>query len=328
MIVDELRASFDSAVAELTATGEISVDGKLHSVPQAPQKPRPQTQTPTSKPTSEPSFSSSPLDEPVQFDPALHASWEGLTPAQNLAMTALLGGDTVSRASRYVGVHRNTVSRWKNQHPRFREVYDQMRQEMHEATIQQLHGVSLNAAACVADNILAGDPKASFQLLRGLGYLSTNARAPRSSADVSPIHPESPPQENQPPVSRDAIGVCLAWRMKRLWSLLLSLLVWLVMSVKRATNIVKRRVNLQAGLNSRQYKWLAILHHSAPSCTAPWQRVASTARNLFLAPQRSKRWRVEGGGNALARTTHHSPLTKNFQSRQIRNPKPEGLAWP
>ncbi len=273
MMIHELRASLNDAVAELEAAGKITADGELKNVPGAvPSKlvsPPPQAPAPL------------PVDEPVQFDPTVHASWDGLTPAQNLAMTALLGGDSVSRASRYVGVHRNTISRWKNHHPRFREIYDQMRLEMHEATLQQLRAASLDAAACVADQVvLEKNLQASLQLLRGLGYLNPRTAGCLSGVErMQPAPPAESPPSSQPPASRPTAGRSSGWRLERLWSLLLGLIVGLTIRgihlFNRGRTILEREgVSPVAARrsSSRSTSWrerFAMLHYVAPFRTMP-----------------------------------------------------------
>jgi len=63
---------------------------------------------------------------PADLD-ALRAALVELKPAQAIAAEALATGSTHAEAAEFAGVNRETVTRWANNHPAFREALDRYR---------------------------------------------------------------------------------------------------------------------------------------------------------------------------------------------------------
>jgi hypothetical protein len=99
--------------------------------------------------------------------------FEGLSPAQQKAVTALLGGRTVTAAAKAANVDRTTIYRWLRDpyDPAFRNALDQGRQELQAALKTRLLGLANNATDCLEGAMKAGDSKAALALLKGLGLL-------------------------------------------------------------------------------------------------------------------------------------------------------------
>lgn len=70
---------------------------------------------------------------------------EGFTPAQLLAMGALLSGKTVTAAARAAGVSRASVHNWLADDPRFLAFYNEARREMSDAIQQSVRLLSATA---------------------------------------------------------------------------------------------------------------------------------------------------------------------------------------
>jgi hypothetical protein len=98
---------------------------------------------------------------------------DGLSPAQEQVLMALLAGRTVTDAAKAGNVDRTTVYRWLRRPDlyTFRSVLDRKRLELRQAMSARLLALLPKAADCLEAELNAGDSKAALSLLKGLGYL-------------------------------------------------------------------------------------------------------------------------------------------------------------
>jgi hypothetical protein len=80
---------------------------------------------------------------------ALRAAPVELRPAQAIAAEALATGWTHAEAAELAGVNRETVTRWANHHPGFRETLDRYRHAMAEASTDAACRIRSKALATV-----------------------------------------------------------------------------------------------------------------------------------------------------------------------------------
>lgn len=109
-----------------------------------------------------------PQDATVETD-------EGLSPVQERALDALLGGKTVTEAAREVEVDRSTVHRWRN-HPIFLAALNRRRAESREAADVTLDRIRAKALEGVERALDGDDPRTALAVLRGLGMLPGSRR--------------------------------------------------------------------------------------------------------------------------------------------------------
>jgi hypothetical protein len=88
-----------------------------------------------------------------------------LTARQRTVINLLLMGRTVSGAAAAVGVHRNTVHRWKTEHPAFAAELRRRQQEVWEATSHRIRCLMLRAVR-VAERALEHPEHAAKTALR------------------------------------------------------------------------------------------------------------------------------------------------------------------
>ena len=98
---------------------------------------------------------------------------DGLSPAQQKALLALLEGQTVTAAAQAAGVDRTTVHRWlrHSKHRAFRAALEEGRRELRRAMSARLLALLPKAADCLDAALAEGDSKAALALLKGLGFL-------------------------------------------------------------------------------------------------------------------------------------------------------------
>ncbi len=95
-----------------------------------------------------------------------------MTPAQALALEALLAGRTVTDAAAAAGVARQTVHRWLADDLGFGATFNARRHELRDAAQARLLGMAGRAADAVEKAITAGNLRASLALLKALGLLA------------------------------------------------------------------------------------------------------------------------------------------------------------
>jgi len=111
---------------------------------------------------------------------------QDLTPAQTVALSALLEGASISEAARRAKVTRQTVSAWRNHGPDFMRALAEGRAELRERLLDALTCGALRAVVTLTD-ALAGEAqiKAASELLRGVVAVSrVGAAGPTGPAPV------------------------------------------------------------------------------------------------------------------------------------------------
>jgi hypothetical protein len=110
---------------------------------------------------------------------------ENLTPAQELAVGALLAGKTVTDAAGVAGVDRATVHRWLRESFAVQAAVNAGRRELRRAAYRRLEGLAEKAVDCVAKAIDRGDIKAALAVLKGLRVLSPVPIGSEDAAELS-----------------------------------------------------------------------------------------------------------------------------------------------
>lgn len=111
------------------------------------------------------------------------SKWE-LTPQQAAAVDLLAAGRTVSETAQAVGVVRQTVSEWLNQHHGFRAELNRRRQELWDGVTDRLRALLPKALDVVAgaldgENALA----AALHVLKGCGAYGLRAPSGPTTAE-------------------------------------------------------------------------------------------------------------------------------------------------
>ena len=110
-----------------------------------------------------------------------------LTPAQASAVLLLVAGRTDAEAAAELGVHRTTVSQWKNHHPEFIAELNRTRDSVHAELSDRLRVLASAALRAIGDALESDDPAArtaaAFELLKRVP-LSIAARGPRHADEV------------------------------------------------------------------------------------------------------------------------------------------------
>ena len=84
------------------------------------------------------------------------------TPAQELAIDVLVTGGTTTEAAKAAGVTRQTVSKWRSQHPGFRAELNTRRRELNQERADRIRDLDAQALATVAEAIDNGDTNAAL----------------------------------------------------------------------------------------------------------------------------------------------------------------------
>ena len=99
---------------------------------------------------------------------------EDLTPAQHLALEALLAGRTVTDAAAAAQVDRTTLHRWLKDDMAFQAAFNRGKRELRDAAHVRLMQVAAKAVDCVEQAVESRDAKTALAVLRGLGLLDGN----------------------------------------------------------------------------------------------------------------------------------------------------------
>jgi hypothetical protein len=110
-----------------------------------------------------------------------------LTPAQLLALEALLAGRTVTDAAVAASVARQTVHRWLADDVAFAAELNARRLELRDAAQGRLFTMAQRAAEAVEKAITAGDLRVSLTLLEKLGLLAPPQIGPGDAAALAKI---------------------------------------------------------------------------------------------------------------------------------------------
>ena len=131
---------------------------------------------------------------PTEPDTTRHpdAATRLLTPAQSSAVLLLVAGRTDAEAAAELGVHRCTVSQWKNHHPAFIAELNRTRDTVNAELSDRLRVLASAALRAIGDALESDDPAArtaaAFGVLKRVP-LSTALRGPRHADEV--VHQET-----------------------------------------------------------------------------------------------------------------------------------------
>ena len=126
---------------------------------------------------------------PTEPDTTQHpdAATRSLTPAQSSAVLLLVAGRTDAETAGELGVHRCTVSQWKNHHPAFIAELNRTRDSVNAELSDRLRVLASAALRAIGDALESGDPAArtaaAFEVLKRVP-LSAAARGPRHADEV------------------------------------------------------------------------------------------------------------------------------------------------
>lgn len=94
-----------------------------------------------------------------------------LTISQQNAIELLLAGKSDAEVATAVGVERVTVCQWRNHHPDFRSVLNELRLQMWEASVSRLNTLRSRSIEVIGEAIEKGDTEAALgiiQILKGV----------------------------------------------------------------------------------------------------------------------------------------------------------------
>lgn len=130
-----------------------------------------------------------------------------LTPQQQLAVDLLATGTNITTAAETVGVSRQTVSEWKNQHLGFQAALNAKRHELWDAMSDRLRNL-LPKALDVVEAELAGDHRlqAALQVLKAAGLY--NVPTPDGPTEI----PDLEIAQEERKKDRVVRYLCATWR--------------------------------------------------------------------------------------------------------------------
>lgn len=144
-----------------------------------------------------PILPTSPTDPTLSLPPEAD---DKLTPAQRIAVAALVGGQTFCAAAREAKVSRRTLYAWR-QEPAFQQAVDQTSRQAMSAALVRVRNLMLRATRVLGDAMLEDSRKAdhAFRVLnsRHLWATANQSEAP-STADVEAVA--------EPSASSETIG--------------------------------------------------------------------------------------------------------------------------
>jgi transposase-like protein len=100
------------------------------------------------------------------------------TPKQQLALEALLAGKGVTRAAYAAGVTRQTVFRWRKEHPEFNAAITAAAEAALQSAQNLLLECAESAARAVFDAVENGDAYVALETLRAIGLIRRAADRP------------------------------------------------------------------------------------------------------------------------------------------------------
>lgn len=90
---------------------------------------------------------------------------DGLTPAQRVAIAAIVGGQTFAMAARTAGVSQRTIFNWRRQ-PAFKQAVDQLSIESLDAAITRVRNLMLRATRVMSEALVGADaPRTAHRVL-------------------------------------------------------------------------------------------------------------------------------------------------------------------
>ena len=116
-------------------------------------------------------------------------AWPGapaLPARQQMVLTFLVAGLSVSESADRAGVGRTSVHEWLRSDPKFRASYNAWQNGIRRTTHAALLGIATSAVKTVSDAVAAGDAKLAYQLLRDMKMIPTSAHDVPASAPQDP----------------------------------------------------------------------------------------------------------------------------------------------
>jgi hypothetical protein len=95
-----------------------------------------------------------------------------LSPAQSEALSAIIAGNSITRAAEIAAVDRSTMHRWLREDWLFQAHLNREKRELKEAIEAHLLKIAENAAEAVSEAVSGGDTRTALTVLKGLGRLS------------------------------------------------------------------------------------------------------------------------------------------------------------
>ena len=116
--------------------------------------------------------------------PELSRAMEKLSPSQQAALMALIGGGSLRTAADAAGVARTTLWRWRYRDPAFGEAYRDCRDDLRVLTRIALLQAMEQAASAVIKAAAEGDARIALAVLRETGVLRPPGRCGREDDDA------------------------------------------------------------------------------------------------------------------------------------------------
>lgn len=109
-----------------------------------------------------------------------------LSPAQDVAIAALLRGCTITEAARQAGVERQTCSRWFNNDPEFIAALNRERQAVWAVLQDQMRSTFVKALSIVEGRLDDPEfaPQAAMELLRLLPRINLMPSGSTNAAEI------------------------------------------------------------------------------------------------------------------------------------------------
>lgn len=133
-----------------------------------------------------------------------------LSPAKQRAIEARLGGGDWKEAAEAAGVSRQTLWRWRKEHPDFQAALNRQKEELRDAIFQDLQQAAVASAAAVRLSASEGDGHLGLQLLRAMDLLGPKPLA------AGPIDPEVIEERQKRKAEWDAVREMMETMEKRL----------------------------------------------------------------------------------------------------------------
>jgi hypothetical protein len=110
-------------------------------------------------------------------------SGDELSPAQRIALAAIVSGSTFSMAARAANVDRRTVFRWRSE-PAFKRVLDELNAEAHETISIRVRNLMLKTTRVLSESLGSGNVTSAIRIANSARLWSAlNAGAPKSESE-------------------------------------------------------------------------------------------------------------------------------------------------
>lgn len=132
------------------------------------------------------------LENPLPILP--EEAEDGLTPAQRIAVAAIVAGQTSAMAARATGVSRRTLSRWRQQ-AAFKQAIDQLSVEALDASVTRVRNLMLRATRVMSEALMGhASMQAAYRVLNSARLWKVLESAKPAMEDAA----EPMPQDDQP----------------------------------------------------------------------------------------------------------------------------------